>query len=63
MLSLNDENGRALLKFPKNSINYKGMIISKATKIICKSIFQNVEIFGGDFLFQKQKTSVSKQLV
>ena len=39
------------------------MIISEATKIIRKSIFENVEIFDGDFSFPKQKASVSKQLV
>ena len=39
------------------------MIISEATKIIRKSMFENVEIFDGDFSFQKQKASVSKQLV
>ena len=39
------------------------MIISKATKIIRKLMFKNVESFNGDFSFQKQKASVSKQLV
>ena len=39
------------------------MIISEATKIIRKLIFENVEIFDGDFSFPKQKASVSKQLV
>ena len=39
------------------------MIISEATKIIRKSMFENVEIFDGGFSFQKQKASVSKQLV
>ena len=39
------------------------MITSEATKIIRKSMFGNVEIFDGDFLFQKQKVSVSKELV
>ena len=39
------------------------MITSEATKIIRKSMFENVEIFDGDFSFQKQKGSVLKQLV
>ena len=39
------------------------MIISKVTKIIRNWMFENVKIFDGDFLFQKQKASVSKQLV
>ena len=39
------------------------MIIPKTDKIICKSIFENVEVFNGDFLFHNQKASVSKQLV
>ena len=39
------------------------MIIPKATKIIRKSMFENVQTFDGDFSFQKQKASVSKNLV
>ena len=39
------------------------MTISETAKIIRKSMFENVEIFDGDFSFQKQKGSVSKQLV
>ena len=63
VLSLDRENGRALFKALKNSITDKGMIISKAAKIIRKPMFENVEIFDGDFSFQKQKASVSKQFV
>ena len=59
MLSLDGEIGEALFKASRNSIT--GMIISKATKVIHKWMFENVEIFDGDF--QKQKESVSKQLV
>ena len=59
MLSLDGEIGGALFKASRNSIT--GMIISKATKVIHKWMFENVEIFDGDF--QKQKESVSKQLV
>ena len=39
------------------------MIISKDAKSIRKSMFENAEIFDGDFSFQKQRVSVSKQLV
>ena len=39
------------------------MIISEATTLIRKSMFENVEIFDRGFSFQKQKASVSKQLV
>ena len=39
------------------------MIISEATKIIRKSMFENVKNFDGDFSFQKQKVSASKELV
>ena len=46
-----------------NSTTDEGMIISETAKIIHKSMFENVEIFDGDFSFQKQKGSVSKQLV
>ena len=63
MLSLDRENGLALFKASKNSITDEDMIISKAPKIIHKSMFENVEIFDGHFSFQKQKASVSKQLV
>ena len=53
VLSLDDENGRALLKASNNcwkkKKNDKDMIISKATKIIRKSMFKNVESFNGDF--------------
>ena len=63
MLSLDDENGRELFKASKNSVSDEGMIISKTAKIIRKSMFENVEIFDGDFSFQNQKASVSKQLV
>ena len=63
MLSLDGENGRALFEASKNSITDKGLIISKTAKIIRKSMFENLEIFDGDFSFQKQKASVSKQLV
>ena len=59
MLSLDGENGGALFKAPRNSIT--GMIKSKATKVIRKWMFENVEIFDGDF--QKQKASVSKHLI
>ena len=52
-----------LFKASKNSITDERMIISKAPKIILKSIFENAEIFNGDSWFQKQKTSVSQQLV
>ena len=62
VLSLDGENRRALFKTSKNSLTDEGMIISKAAKIICKSMFENVEIFDGYFSFQK-KASVSKQLV
>ena len=62
MLSLDGENRRALFKTSKNSITDEGMIISKAAKIIRKSMFEIVEIFDGYFSFQK-KASVSKQLV
>ena len=62
MLSFDGGNGRALFKASKNSITDEGIIISKAAKIIRKSMFENVEIFDGDFSFQKQKASVSKQL-
>ena len=61
MLSFDGGNGRALFKASKNSITDEGIIISKAAKIIRKSMFENVEIFDGDS-FQKQKASVSKQL-
>ena len=39
------------------------MVISDTVKITCKSMFKNVEIFDGDFMFQKQKPLVSKLLV
>ena len=39
------------------------MIISEATKIIRKSMFENVEIFDGGFSFLKQKAPFSKLLV
>ena len=63
MLSLDDENGRELFKASKNSVSDEGMIISKTAKIIRKLMFENAEIFDGDFSFQNQEASVSKQLV
>ena len=62
-LFLDGQNGRALFKASKNSITNGGMIISEATKIIRKSMFENVEIFDGGFSFQKQKAPFSKLLV
>ena len=48
MLSPDGQNGRALFKGSKNSTTDKGMIISKAAKIIRKSNFENVEISMGN---------------
>ena len=53
MISPDGQNGRALFKGSKNSTIDKGMIISKAAKIIRKSNFENVEIFDRKF-FEKQ---------
>ena len=39
------------------------MIISKAAKTTRKSMFENVEMLDGDFLFQKQKALISIQLI
>ena len=63
VLSPDGENRRALFKASKYSITDEAMIILKGAKIIRKWKFENVEIFDGDFSFQKQKASVSKHLV
>ena len=39
------------------------MIISKAAKTTLKSMFENVEMLDGGFLFQKQKALISIQLI
>ena len=39
------------------------MIISKAAKTTRKSMFENVEMLDGGFLFQKQKALISIQLI
>ena len=58
-----EQKNEVLFKVSNNSITDEGTIISETAKIICKSMFENVEIFDGDFSFQKQKASASKQLV
>ena len=39
------------------------MIISKTTKITQKSLFQDLQQYPGDFSFEEQKSSVSKELL
>ena len=63
MMKMDEHCSRPPIIAEKKKKNDKDMIISKATKIIRKLMFKNVESFNGDFSFQKQKASVSKQLV
>ena len=52
-----------IVQASKNSLTDEAMVRSDTVKITCKSMFKNVEIFDGDFMFQKQKPLVSKLLV
>ena len=49
MMKMDEHCSRPPIIAEKKKKNNKDMIISKATKIIRKSMFKNVESFNGDF--------------
>ena len=63
VVTLDGESGRALFKASQTSTTDEGMILSKAARVIRRSMFQKQEIFDGDLSFEKQKLAVSKELL